>query len=291
MPLSECTEMSKLSVSMSQNQRHRGWMSLCAAFWSVAPTLPSCQLAFGEYEIGDGTGGGADAIQGSATSTGGPTSIAGTKSSGGSTNATTGYSGGLASSGGTGSAGSSAPIDCNGTSPYRCLNAELQACINGVWTTKQTCHRLALCQPAVGVCDFCANGDLNCNGPVLSVCNTARTGFVQTTCVSPLYCDATINYCIACTFNQARCSVSTSDSLDICNSDRTGWDLQAASCNGLGCHATDGKNDYCNDCTAANLPLCASSALLRSCVSGKWKTSNCATGCATGTASTPASCF
>ena len=153
MSLSECTEMTKDSVSMSQNPRRHGWMALCAVWLSVAPALPSCQLAFGEYQIGDGTGGGADAVRGGATSTGGATSIVGTESSRGSTNATIRSSGGLASSGGTKSAGSSAPIDCNGTPPYRCLNADLQVCTNGIWTTKQTCSRLALCQPTVGVCD------------------------------------------------------------------------------------------------------------------------------------------
>jgi len=275
---------------MPQNPRRHGWMALCAVWLSVAPALPSCQLAFGEYQIGDGTGGGADAVPGGATSTVGATSTGGTKS-GGSTNVTISSSGGLASSGGTGSASSNAPSDCNGSPPYRCLNADLQACIGGTWTKKQTCSRLALCQPAMGICDVCAKGDVSCNGPVLGVCNIAQTGFDLTTCVAPLYCDATINYCTACSFNQARCTVSTGDSLDICNSDRTGWDLKAASCNGLGCHATDGKVDYCNDCTAANLPLCASSTLLRSCVSGKWKTSNCTAGCATGTATTPAGCF
>ncbi len=266
---------------MASRQNHCPFIHIVPspAFLGIALALAGCQLAFGDYKVGNGTGGSAGTAQsGGAKSSGGGTSLGGTSSRGG-----------TSSSGGANSTGGSGLIACNGTPPYRCQNGVLQACTGGFWTTKQTCASPGLCQPATGVCDVCADGQLNCNGQVLGTCNTAHTAFAPTTtCVSPSYCDATISHCVVCDAGQQRCN---GDYLDVCNAQRTAFNPQAVSCNGLGCQVVDGKADYCIVCFATDPPQCASNAsgaFLRTCISGQWTAKSCTNGCSIGP---PAACY
>jgi hypothetical protein len=268
--------MAKRHMAPSRKQRPPIRMALCAPFWGIALVLSGCQLVYGEYQAGHGTGGSAGAVQGGGQATGGAASIGGTTSQGGS------------EPGGSAPTGGSAP--CDGTSPYRCVNGVLQACTSGAWTTKQTCTDPALCQPALGVCDVCATGEWTCVDSVLSFCNADHTAFTPgPTCSPPLYCDLTANHCVACATGEARCN---GDDLAVCTLDRSDWGAQ--SCQGLGCHVFDGMTDYCNVCTAANPPVCQTTptgAQLRSCVSGLWRTTTCANGCADATPTNPAACY
>jgi hypothetical protein len=159
-----------------------------------------------------------------------------------------------------------------------------------VWTTIDTCARLALCQPALGVCDACADGERNCSaGGQLSVCNADHTAFTPVdTCQAPLYCDTTSEHCVACADKQAQCN---GDYLAVCNADRTAWDLEAQSCGVLGCHVVDGVADYCNVCAADSPSACSSPTTLQSCVSGKWRGTVCPNGCVAATSTTPAACL
>ncbi len=227
--------------------------------------VAGCQLAFGEYHGGHAAAGAAGA---------------GTSGAGGRT----------ASSGGSDATGGF-PSDCDGTIAHRCVEGALQACNAGVWTTLQTCARPALCQPDAGVCDVCAENERRCDGSVLGVCNPEHTGFTTLdTCSGTLYCDVTADHCVACATNQAQCNAN-GDYVDVCNSQRTGWTLRAQSCNGLGCQIVDGRSDYCIVCTAANPPVCVPPKTLRTCVSGKWRATECPTGCADATSTTPAACY
>jgi hypothetical protein len=249
---------------------------LDAVLWGVG--LSGCQLVFGEYRPGHGTAG-------KAAGTGEEAGAGGTERSGG-----TASTGGAAdSSVGGKSSGGSISSDCSGNPPFRCLGPELQACASGQWTTIDTCTRAAFCQSDLGVCDVCATGDRICDGAVLSVCNDDQTAFEEkATCVAPLYCDVGADDCVACAAGQKRCN---GDHLDVCSDERTAWESEAQSCYGLGCHVVDGTNDYCNDCTAADVPVCSSDTTLRSCVSGKWRAMACPTGCTAPTPTTPAACY
>jgi hypothetical protein len=260
-------------MASSCNRRVLMRRVLCVAFWTLGLGLSGCQVVLGEYQAGHGTAGSAGAAHtGGAAVAGGGTSAGATQSSGGAES----------------TAGAGA-VDCSGTDPYRCQDAALQACTAGVWTTIDTCTRPALCQPALGVCDVCADGERTCTGSVLGVCSADHTAFTPAaTCVDPLYCDVTADHCVACGAGWARCN---GDFLDVCNAARTAWNLQAQSCSGLGCFAVGGKADYCNDCTAANPSVCVSSSTLLSCVSGKWRATACPTGCADATTTTPAACY
>jgi hypothetical protein len=221
--------------------------------------LSSCQLVFGEYHSGHAAAGraGVGGTAGAGTLSGGTPSTAGTSSN-----------------------------DCTGTPPYRCQDVALQACDAGTWTTIATCTRAGLCQPTLGVCDVCADGDRSCSGSggsggggskVLSVCNTDHTAFVpKATCTAPLYCDVGVDYCVACAAKETRCN---GNYLDQCNSARTGWDLRAQSCGTFTCHVVDGKSDYCNVCSNSDPQACSSPNTMRSCVSGKWVATDCPNGC------------
>jgi hypothetical protein len=234
---------------------------LAAAAWAVG--LAGCQLAFGEYRVGHAAAGSAGAAH-----VGGGAS---------------GSSGGAQSTGGSGAS------DCSGTPSFRCQpDASLQACTDGVWVTIDTCTRPALCQPTLGVCDVCADGERTCTGSELGVCTADHTAFAPVaTCVDPLYCDPTADHCVACSVGQARCNGAY---LAVCNADRTAWDLRAQSC-ALGCQVVDGITDYCNDCTADSPSACTTPTTLRSCVSGRWKATDCSLGCVDATATTPAACL
>lgn len=266
-------------MASSRNRRGQTSLVFCAC-WALG--LLGCQLVFGEYKAGHADGAGAAQTGGTAVAGGGASAGGEVAGAPGGTAGAASSSGGAAPTGGSGGY-------CSGTPPYTCSGALLQACTNGVWSTIDTCARPGLCQPALGVCDACADGDRACTGSVLGVCNADRTGFTTIdTCQAPLYCDPTADYCVACAANQARCN---GDYLDVCNADRTAWILEARSCGGLGCQDVGGTADYCNDCTADNPSVCASANVLRSCISGKWKATQCPNGCVDATETTPAACY
>lgn len=248
-----------------------------AMYWlGLAIGLTSCQLVFGDYHLVDGTGGTAGSLQGGSGTTGGDTFVAGGTATGG-----------ASSFGGSQPTGGS-PSDCTGTPPFRCQGAALQACVNGAWTTTQTCPTAALCEPAAGVCDACATGDRQCSGSVLSVCNADHTGFMQkAVCEAPLYCDTTSDNCVACTINQSRCD---GDSVDVCNEARTAWTLKATACSDYGCYVVDGSTDHCSVCDASS-PAACSGDVLRTCSAGLWTATTCTNGCVDATATTPAACY
>jgi hypothetical protein len=245
--------------------------AFCAPGWGIVLLLSGCQVVFGEYQAGQVAAGGAGATGGTASAGGGAAA------------GTAGAPAGAQPPGGSSSY-------CSGTPAYTCSGALLQACDNGAWTTVGDCVRIALCQPALGVCDVCADGERNCSASgQLSTCNADRTGFTPgPICSSPLYCDVTADHCVACAAGQARCN---GDYLDVCNADRTAWDLKAQSCEGLGCHVVDATAAYCNDCTAGSASACSSPTTLQSCVAGKWRGEECPKGCVDATPTTSAVCL
>jgi hypothetical protein len=254
--------------------------------YGVGLVLAGCQMIFGQYQFDDSASGGTDAA-----SSGGSTAMGGASPVGGSF-----------PSGGSLSTGGVASDSCD--TPYRCISVgqtdAAQQCTNGVWTTLQTCTNSWLCQPTTGKCDVCAAGEFNCNNGVLNLCNSARTGFDQTTCASPLYCDATVGKCVECAYGQTRCNSTSTNYLDTCDNGTRVWNLQSQNCGSLGCHTVEGSSDYCNVCASSDPPACGtintpdastSNSPLLSCVSGKWKSTQCQNGCKPATASTPAACY
>jgi hypothetical protein len=153
---------------------------------------------------------------------------------------------------------------CAGTTPV-CLAA------SGVCG----CSRSADCNgtPATPVCTggqcvaaTCAQGQYQCNGNTLQICNAARNGWDDVApCTTSQLCDATGGTCkpAICAQGQYQCS---GNALQICNAGRDGWD-PVTTCNGNQvCDATGGT---CQTAACAAGAYQCSSNVLETCNAGR----------------------
>ncbi len=245
--------------------------------FAIVPILlaPGCQFVFGNYAVGLGSDDGGVPAATGGNSSGGASTLGG------------------ATTGGDTATGGNGANDCSPNGSFSCAQADLRTCAYGAWTIVKTCSKIAYCNRSKGACDVCADGEQICSGTELQICNATHDGYdLVATCSAPNYCDKSAPQCVACASGESHCD--SANVLNQCNAARTDWDLTP--CGALGCQtSSDGKSDFCIECQNSFAPVCDTtsngSPVLRYCSAQKWKTDACTQGCASATATIPASCY